>query len=188
MRAISKSSASDVDEWIAQAKKVQADIERSKITAREIVQKAEAQETVKQQTRELANKASLLEKEVSFNESLTAIFGRIRSCCDELDRAKGEAVKGQIESGLSGLQAAKRIREGLQGIRNTQTYVLLQNKIDNVQSGLVDVTTGYANRLLLVNETNRTISINNSISGIVVFRLRFVFRVADLFRRARRHP
>ncbi|KAG9901669.1 hypothetical protein KCU94_g7814, partial [Aureobasidium melanogenum] len=42
IRSLSKDIAPDVDGWIAQAKKLQADIEQSKATARDIVAQAEA--------------------------------------------------------------------------------------------------------------------------------------------------
>lgn len=70
IRAISGSQSSDVDEWIAQAKKVQQDIARCKLEAAEIVKEHEQVRTSRSSAHDAQNKVQLLQGEVVFTTSL----------------------------------------------------------------------------------------------------------------------
>lgn len=146
---MSKSSASDIDGWIAQAKRVQADIERSKITAREIVQQAEGGNTLKQRAVEASNKADLIEKEVAFNESLASILGELKSASNLAEEAKNHLVQGRLQESLRGLQRARAAASKLRRVEGTKAHGLLRSRIDSVQGALVEQAVGRSKQLLL---------------------------------------
>lgn len=73
----SSQETSGVDQWIAQAKKVQYDIQQCKIEAREIVQEHSRIKLIQAEASDAANKANLLEKEIAFTESLQAGLGEV---------------------------------------------------------------------------------------------------------------
>ena len=70
IRATSGSDSDNVDEWIAQAKKVQQDIARCKVEAAEIVKEHEQVRNLRLSAHDAQNKVQLLQGEVAFTASL----------------------------------------------------------------------------------------------------------------------
>jgi len=164
VRQLSKDSASDIDGWIAQAKQVQADIERSKQAAREIVQQAEANTSLKERVLDATAKVGLLDKEVAFNESLTAILDDIRSTSTVLNEAKNDIVKSKIATALSRLQTANAAVGRLEKVTSTRAYELLQRRLVAVKASLQEETVTLSNQLIQLNGAGLTIAVTRNIA------------------------
>ena len=72
IRSESQLLASSVDEWIAQAKKVQEEIRQCKLEARKILEEHEIVQSKQQECNEQSSKSNLLRKEILFTESLVS--------------------------------------------------------------------------------------------------------------------
>ncbi|GAB7357781.1 hypothetical protein MBLNU459_g0429t1 [Dothideomycetes sp. NU459] len=160
IRQLSKDAAPDVDGWIAQAKKLQADIERSKATAREIVAQAQAGKKLEQDAHEASNKAGLLEKEVAFNSSLVETLERIRTACAILSQAQDAVVHGDIRAALSRQDEANQVIADLVTVENTRAYTLLCSRSRDLKAALAERTLAYARSLVSISVVDHQVTIS----------------------------
>lgn len=70
IRANSKDETGDVDKWISQAKRVQEDIARCKLESKRIVEEHQQVQALRERATDYQNKASLLETEIEFTDTL----------------------------------------------------------------------------------------------------------------------
>ncbi|KAK5104665.1 ribosome biogenesis protein ytm1 [Lithohypha guttulata] len=129
--AISKDQAEDVNGWISQAKKVQQDIVRCKEDYRYIVQEHARIEALRSARQDARSKVSLLQDEISFNETLEQQVVLIANTSASLNKADADIRQAQLT------QAAKAlpdIETTIQSIQSDQARSLLsQTHRDLVQ-------------------------------------------------------
>ena len=159
IRSVSRSTAGDIDTWIARARELQVDIQRSRDTARELVKEAEAGEKLKADVQDKASKVQLLEKEVAFNETLTGTLEHVRYANGLLHRAQEEAVKGNVETALSKLEDAEASIAGLEGLDGSRPVAVLQQRAAQLREGLVEAATECWNALIHVNVEEKKVKI-----------------------------
>jgi centromere/kinetochore protein ZW10 len=160
---LSKEIAPDVDGWIAQAKKLQADIERSKATARDIVAQAEAGKALKEKTYDAGNKVQLLEKEVAFNQSLATTLELIRSSCRILDQADQAFTNNDFRAALDHTKQCDDSIVALSAVHDTRAVGLLQTRCSRFKANFLDRTTDLAQSLLQCDITNYTVTIKENV-------------------------
>ncbi|PGH15852.1 hypothetical protein AJ80_05383 [Polytolypa hystricis UAMH7299] len=78
IRTLSRETATDVEGWVIQARKLHEDIERSRLTAREIVRQHEEGKILQTQTQDATNKVETMRDEIAFNQSLSETLLEIR--------------------------------------------------------------------------------------------------------------
>jgi centromere/kinetochore protein ZW10 len=153
-----------VDGWIAQAKKLQADIERSKATARDIVAQAEAGKALKEKTHDAGNKVQLLEKEVAFNQSLATTLELIRSSCRILDQADQAYTNNDFRAALDYTKQCDNSIAALSAVQDTRAVGLLQTRSSRFKANFLDKTTDLAQSLLQCDIANRSVTVKDNIS------------------------
>jgi hypothetical protein len=89
-------SLSDVDKWIARARRLQEDIERSKAVAREIVRDYEAAHDLQARVRDANAKVELLQNETAFNHAVILSLEEIWSVDKALRDAESTMNAGQL--------------------------------------------------------------------------------------------
>ncbi|THV98309.1 hypothetical protein D6D27_01608 [Aureobasidium pullulans] len=166
IRSLSKDIAPDVDGWIAQAKKLQADIERSKATARDIVSQAEAGKALKEKTHDAGNKTRLLEKEVAFNESLATTLDLIRSSCRILDSADQAYNANDLRAALDSIKQCDRPMLSLSAAQDTRAVNLLQTRSSRFKATLLDKTTALAQSLIQCDIDARSVAIEHNVKDM----------------------
>ena len=124
--------APDIDGWIAQAERLQHDIQECQAISRSIIAQAEEGEPLRNQVHDAASKTGLLREEVLFNESLVAsleiirhIQQRVREVRLDLEEGRcSQAVEGYVEAGqqLARFAATSHARVG----------AILQNQLAEV--------------------------------------------------------
>lgn len=154
-----------MDGWIVQAKQLQADIERSKAAAQEIVRQAEAGRSSKNRANDTSSKVNLLENELAFNGSLANILGQLKNISIVLDDARDAIVKGQIQAAVAKVQDADAAIGGLRLVENTRPYGLTRNRIRDVKAAVVEAATASAKSLIRVNTAHHSITIYNQAPG-----------------------
>ena len=159
IRTLSRRTAPDIDEWIARAKELQADILRSRDTARQIVQETEACDALKAEVEDSGKKTLLLEKEVQFNETLTGTLEHIQYANGLIDKAQDEAVVGRVEKALQRLEDAEASVAGLDGVRESRAVDALQQRAGELREGFVETSTECWNALVAVNVEEKSIRI-----------------------------
>jgi centromere/kinetochore protein ZW10 len=161
IRSLSSKTAPDIDTWISRAKELQVDIQRSRETARQIVAEAEAGKELKAKVQDEGNKVALLEKEVAFNEGLTATLEHIRYASGVLRQAQDEAVKGRVRTALEKLEQAESSIGGLQGVEGSKSVGILTKRAETLRDNLKDSTIAGWNGLVSVSYEDRSITVHS---------------------------
>jgi centromere/kinetochore protein ZW10 len=168
-----------VDGWIAQAKKLQADIERSKATARDIVAQAEAGKALKEKTHDAGNKVQLLEKEVAFNQSLATTLELIRSSCRILDQADQAYTNNDFRAALDYTKQCDNSIAALSTVQDTRAVGLLQTRSSRFKANFLDKTTDLAQSLLQCDIANRSVTIKGNVSDLPAVDLELIVHILE---------
>ncbi|KAJ4344802.1 ribosome biogenesis protein ytm1 [Didymosphaeria variabile] len=151
IRQVSREAASDVDGWMTQARKLQADIKRSQETAKEIVQQAESGKEKTAKVQDAASKVSFLHSEIAYNESLVRVVEQLKDISTLLESAQDAAVRNHILHALERLEDADSAFKRLGPFENTRVVGLLKTKSDHLRADIVENVTEIWNSLLYVN-------------------------------------
>jgi centromere/kinetochore protein ZW10 len=165
LRQLSSQSAPDIDGWITQAKQLQADIERSKATAREIVQEAEAGKTLKAHVVDASSKVELLRKELDFNVTLADTLEQLQIISGLLDSAQNAASEGSLSQSLEKLGNAHKIIGQLDSYENTRFAGLVQRRASQLKESLVAKVQSFWQSMVVLNHAHREITILDAIPG-----------------------
>ena len=165
IRQVSREAASDVDGWITQARKLQADIKRSQETAKEIVQQAEVSKERTLAVQDAASKVSLLHTEIAYNESLARVVEQLKDISTLLESAQDAAVHKHILHALERLEDAEGAFKSLGPFENTRAVGLLKTKADQLKSAIVENITELWNSLVVVNAVDRKVTLRNEVEG-----------------------
>ncbi|KAK5123888.1 hypothetical protein LTR85_002084 [Meristemomyces frigidus] len=157
IRSLSKATAPDIDIWIARAKALQGDILRSRDTARAIVAEHEEGKKLKAAVEDAGSTVKLLEKEVAFEETLSGTLEHIGHANGVLDGVQDEAVRGNIEVALQGLETAQESVEGLDGVKDTRAFGLLHNRLKQLRESLAETTAEFWDALIEVRVEERRV-------------------------------
>ncbi|KAL6709689.1 ribosome biogenesis protein ytm1 [Coniothyrium glycines] len=163
VRTLSRESASDVDGWIAQARKLQDDIKRSQETAKEIVQHAEGGKERQAHVQDSASKVSLLHSEITYNETLAQVVEQLRDISTLLDSAQNAAVHGHVMHALNTLEDAKSAFNRLGPFQPTRVANVLKNKESQLRKDISETVTESWNGLIQVDNSANTIFLRQSI-------------------------
>ncbi|KAF1838329.1 hypothetical protein BDW02DRAFT_565155 [Decorospora gaudefroyi] len=163
VRTLSRQAAPDVDGWIAQARKLQADMQRSQDTATEIVHQAEAGREMTARVQDAASKVSLLHSEIAYNESLAQAVEQLRDISALLDSAQNAAVHGHVLHAIQTLEAADGAFKRLGPFGAARVVGVLRSKEDQLRKAIVETVTDSWNGLMAVDNTKHRISLKQSI-------------------------
>ncbi|KAF1984495.1 hypothetical protein K402DRAFT_447537 [Aulographum hederae CBS 113979] len=159
IRSLSRGAAPDIDGWIVQAKQLQADIQRSRVTANEIVRQAQSGEELRAQVDDAESKVALLQGEMAFNESLTATLEHMRTVSSILDTAQEAAVEDQIILALERLAEADKAMRCLDAFEESRFAGILQDRASQFRSALEEIVIECWNAIVKVDPTDHKITI-----------------------------
>jgi centromere/kinetochore protein ZW10 len=165
IRRTSREAASDVDGWIAQARKLQGDIKRSQETAHDIVKQAEAARERASRVQDATSKVSLLYSEIAYNETLVQVVERLRDISTLLDAAQDAAVHGNVLHALDRLEDADTAFKSLESFESTRAVGVLQTKASQLRAAIVEDVTDSWNALLTVDSSARRTSFKETIES-----------------------
>ncbi|CAK4034555.1 Hypothetical predicted protein [Lecanosticta acicola] len=157
IRSIGKDASSDIDTWISRAKELQADILRSRETARQIVADAEAGKELKSKVEDRKRKVDLLENEVAFQESVAARLDHIRHAKEVLEDVQECIVKGQFGRGLKRLEEAEESTNGLGAGGGSGVGMLLGRRAEKLRERLQEAVIEGWNQHIIVGEGHQAV-------------------------------
>jgi centromere/kinetochore protein ZW10 len=102
---LSRENTFDADEWIVQAKQLHADIERSRVTAREIVEQHGQTDSIRSKVEDASAKVGLIETEIAFNEAVAGTLEVVQRLCQQLEAARVSLASGDITAAIEQLEA-----------------------------------------------------------------------------------
>ncbi len=162
---MSRSSAPDIDGWIAQAKQLQADIERSKETANSVVREAELAREIQSQVNDASSKIALLQGELAFNEALVDTLQDVGRATERLDSAQDAVAHKKTVLALEALEDTNATIARLKDVGNTRVMGLLYERAGAVRASLEEDTMRRWDALVVVNRTDRQVTINGETQG-----------------------
>jgi protein transport protein DSL1/ZW10 len=140
--SLNEKTAPDVDGWITQAKKLHADIEWLKITAREIITEHEKTRLLHLDVADTSGKVELLKTEIAFNETLVEILEGVHALSQRLNVGQNAIEGGSITEAIESLEEVERTVErpefrqysSLKRVTLESAYVLRSSIIDDLRS------------------------------------------------------
>ncbi|THC89275.1 hypothetical protein EYZ11_011283 [Aspergillus tanneri] len=150
--SLSRENYFDADGWISQAKQLHADIERSKVTAREIVAQHENTKPLQSKVEDAAAKVQLIETEIAFNQAVTNTLEVVQRLCQQLDDGRAILKEGQVIDAIDTLEAAECFIKKDSLFTNTTVLLLLSENISELRSEIAEYLRNRWNEQLSIDE------------------------------------
>ncbi|KAI9821557.1 MAG: ribosome biogenesis protein ytm1 [Thelocarpon impressellum] len=160
---LSRGSAGDIDGWIAQAKKLHIDIERSKATAQDIVRHAEEGRRKQERVDDSAGKKRLLQDEVAFNETLVGTLEVIQAISAGLDSAQEAAVENKMLEAIEMLDVSDARLGQLSNFDNTRPVKLIRQRSADLHRAVDERLDEFWDALMVVNRPEQRITLKHQI-------------------------
>jgi protein transport protein DSL1/ZW10 len=138
VRIDSRESATEIDEWLAQAIQVNEDIEKSKATAREIIELADQEKAAQLQLTDVEAKVDLLTSDILYNDELAAKLEKIQDILSQLDAVQQEALAYNFNDAILKLEAAKQYLEEAR-LGDALVATLVQEKFVELQKAIAEL-------------------------------------------------
>ncbi|KAL4878499.1 hypothetical protein BJY04DRAFT_209193 [Aspergillus karnatakaensis] len=135
---LSRDNDFDVDNWISQAKQLHTDLERSRLTAREIVKQHENTKPLQLKVEDASAKIDLVEREIVFNKAVTDTLEEVQSVCQQLDTTRTLYQDDQITAAIDSLEAIEKALDSDSCFKNTNVMGLLQENVATLRQEFVD--------------------------------------------------
>lgn len=144
------------------------DIERSKQTAREIVQEAEAGKSLHAHMKDASNKVHLLRKELEFNQTLADTLEELQVVSGLLDSAQDAASEDELLESLGKLDNARKGLDRLDTFEKTRFTGLLRRRASQLRDLLAGMFLNAWNKNIAVDSQERRIWIFSHAKGVQV--------------------
>ncbi|KAE8351459.1 hypothetical protein BDV28DRAFT_158710 [Aspergillus coremiiformis] len=135
---LSRANDFDADGWISQAKQLHADIERSRVTAREIVAQHENTNPLQLRVEDAAAKAQLVETEIAFNQAVTHTLEEVQRLCQRLDAGRVILGEGQVMKAIEVLEATEHTIKKDNLFSNTSVMHVLLENVDELRREITE--------------------------------------------------
>lgn len=163
MRTLSRNAAADVDGWIAQARKLQRDIDHSQQTARDIVTQTQGNKERTARVQDCASKVSLLHSEIAYSRALGDVVEQLKAICTLLDSAQHAATCGEVMAALHTVDEAAAAFSGLGTYGTTRVAGVLKTKEAQLRKHIAGTVTASWDNFIRVDSAAHTIKIMPSI-------------------------
>lgn len=159
---LSRENDFDADGWISQAKQLHADIERSRLTAREIVAQHESTNPLQAKVEDAAAKVGLIETEIAFNQAVTDTLEQVQRLSQQLDTGRALLQDGQAIGAIDILDSTeKAIREDNLFV-NTTVFAILSENINDLRGEIVECLRARWNDQLSIDEKEAKLALPES--------------------------
>ena len=135
---MSRDNNLDIDDWISQAKQLHADLERSRLTAREIVKQHENTNPSQLNVEDAAAKVGLVETEIVFNQAVTDTLEEVQGICQQLDATRTLCQDGQITASIDNLEAIEHAISLDSCFKNTNVRGILSENVTSLRHEIVE--------------------------------------------------
>ncbi|TGJ88125.1 hypothetical protein E0Z10_g617 [Xylaria hypoxylon] len=159
---INEETASDVGQWVANAKSLEDDINRTRNWASEIVRRSEAPDVSGKAIQEAADKVDFLRQESAYNNqlynALTSIK-RVSRLLDEVELARDER---HILQSLHLLEEAWTALDGIPASKSCRAMKLLDIRAFELKSAVHDVLDHVWSSLVRIDAPTNQVGVYNS--------------------------
>ncbi|KAF2212617.1 hypothetical protein CERZMDRAFT_67636 [Cercospora zeae-maydis SCOH1-5] len=168
IRGLSKSAAGDVDTWIAKAKELQADILRSRETARQIVAQHEQTKDFAAKVKEAGQYVKEVGHETNVYGAIAAKLQAIKRVKILLDSAQDALVSGEVDAGLARLQEAEE-EVSVNDLGEAQSGVghMLRRRIERLHENLRTSVHDLWNNGVSVSIEERRVVVTDRLGAVI---------------------
>ncbi|KAL2808114.1 hypothetical protein BJX63DRAFT_424877 [Aspergillus granulosus] len=157
---LSQENDFNVDDWISQAKQLHADLERSRLTAREIVKQHENTIPLQSKVEDAAAKVDLLEKEIVFNQAVMTTLEEVQAICRQLNSTRALCQDGKITDAIENLEAIEHAINQDGCFKHANARELLLEDVSSLRQDLVGLLHSRWNKHLDLNHKEGTLTIS----------------------------
>lgn len=136
--SLSRENTFDADDWIIQAKQLHADIERSRVTAREIVAQHEHTNPLRSKVEDAEAKVELIETEIAFNQAVAETLEEVQRLCQQLENGRTALSNGEIAIAIQHLEVTKATVQEGSFFTNTNVMSILSAEVTQLQQEIED--------------------------------------------------
>ena len=136
--SLSRENDFDADGWISQAKQLHADIERSRVTAREIVAQHESTNPLQAKVEDAAAKVGLVETEIAFNQAVTDTLEEVQRLSQQLDAGRALLQEDQVTGAIDILESTEQAIKKDNLFANTTVLVILSENVNDLRGEIVE--------------------------------------------------
>ncbi|KAI9724473.1 MAG: hypothetical protein M1812_000541 [Candelaria pacifica] len=179
IREISTDTAPDIDGWIAQAKQLHNDLEKSRATARRIVEQSQEGVPAQEQIHDASNKVDLLKSEIVFNETLAGTLEHVRRIHEQLTLVQDATLGDQIIQAVDLLAVASQDMRCLGGFESTRVVGVLRHRADDLRNAIVRVLDECWDALITCHQSEQYIRIKSEVQRSSLITSEDVIRSMD---------
>ncbi|KAJ5559846.1 hypothetical protein N7513_002245 [Penicillium frequentans] len=136
--SLSRENTFDADDWIVQAQQLHADIERSRVTAREIVSQHEQTSPLREKVEDASAKVALIETEIAFNQAVAETLEEVQRLCEQLELGRTTLGTGHITAAIEQLESTKTAIETDTPFSNTNVMGILSGEVARLRGEIED--------------------------------------------------
>ncbi|KAK7966402.1 uncharacterized protein PG986_000679 [Apiospora aurea] len=162
VHTINEETAPDVQSWVANAKTVEDDINRSRALANEIVRRAEAPEVSGQTIRETEEKAEFLQREVVYNQQVRDALTSIKHVHGVLDQVEQARDERRVLDSLHLLEKSWTAMDAVKVNKSCRVMKILDMRAFELKSAVHEVFEHVWNSLVMVDVDGHRVEIHES--------------------------
>lgn len=167
---LSRQYAPDVDGWITQARNLHKDIERSRLTAREIVAQHEKGQSLREEANQASTKLDELKGEIAFNREFTEALEAVRDLNTRIDTAKDDLQGGEIAPVIDNVEGIEAAIRNSKLPENSYVSGILSTKASELRRSISDHAHKYWNSLVRIDRRAHKLAIESGkLSGILTW-------------------
>ncbi|KAI0525504.1 hypothetical protein F5B22DRAFT_590218 [Xylaria bambusicola] len=159
---INEETASDVDQWVANAKSLEDDINRTRNWANEIVRRSEAPDVSGKAIQEAVNKVDFLGQESAYNNQLYNTLTRIKRVSQLLDQVESARDERRILQALHLLEQSWVALDGISISKSCRVMKLLDIRAFELKSSVHEVLDHIWNSLVQIDASTSRVAIFDS--------------------------
>jgi protein transport protein DSL1/ZW10 len=161
IRRLSRESAPNVDGWISQAKQLHADIERSRVAARKIIQDHEHGRSLQSNVQDASAKVHLLRGEIQFNDVLINTLGVVQDLDARFSDVKDSLANDHFLEAISRLDEIHSSIKRLGSLKNSRVVRLLEERAADMRKYILEDVQRIWNSLVVVDRIQVLVQIHS---------------------------
>ncbi|GKZ31701.1 hypothetical protein AbraIFM66950_000432 [Aspergillus brasiliensis] len=157
---LSRENNFDADGWISQAKQLHADIERSRVTAREIVEQHEKTQPLQLKVEDASAKVGLIETEIAFNQAVTSALTEVQKLCEQLYDGQAALGEGRTMAAIDILESTEHTVKQSSHFTNTNVLHILLENAAGLRKDVMEAVRNRWNEQLHIDKTEGKLTIS----------------------------
>ncbi|KAK5630994.1 hypothetical protein RRF57_006709 [Xylaria bambusicola] len=162
VHTINEETASDVDQWVANAKSLEDDISRTRSRANEIVRRSEAPDVSGKAIQEAVDKVDFLGQESAYNNQLYNALTRIKHVSQLLDEVESARDGKRILQALHLLEQSWVALDGISVSKSCRVMKLLDIRAFELKSSVHEALDHIWNSLVQIDTSTSQVAVFNS--------------------------